>query len=177
MDKRIIRCNTSNCTVRGGLAFTGNYGLTQLKQHSNGHKRRTLEDQTASIAAVAATSTSMSSTDEANKAWLKEDVHSIKIFDASYPFTNAIFDGSRGQYCMTPGCGTPQIYVVGDHHATQHVRAHHARANLMQHDIQNKSLGSGGNKIMQSFFVRAKVAGAKAELAAAQARAAKENEK
>ncbi len=71
-----------------------------------------------------------------------------------------MFDGSRGQYCMTPGCGTPKIHVIGDYHATQHVKAHHARANVMQQDIQNKSLGNGGNKIMQSFFVKAKEAGA-----------------
>ena len=67
LDKKIVRCNTPNCTVRSGLTFAGNYGFMQLKQHADGHKRRTLDDQAASIAAVAAASAAIAILDRRSK--------------------------------------------------------------------------------------------------------------
>ncbi len=64
LDKKNVRCNIPNCTVRSGLTFAGKYGLTQLQQHADGHQRRTLDDQAAPNAAVAAASAAITILDQ-----------------------------------------------------------------------------------------------------------------
>jgi hypothetical protein len=71
-------------------------------------------------------------------------------------FSNVIVNNKRGQKCENEECKNPLIAVLGEYHRKQHVEKWHKPT--VEPKAAAKHCGTGGAKVWDNFFLRAKTA-------------------